>query len=451
MNKIISDFIDEVCIEIKYRKVHRDISEELQGHIYELMEEYLKDGMSEDEAAKKAVGQMGNPRNIGKDLHKTHKPKVEWSIIVLTGLMILMGATILFSIVKDEASMRTVEEFVRSYSIYTLIGLGLFIGCYFFDYTKLEKYSLPIYVGTLILLFTSTTNINGASRWFISYINGIPSIAIGGLQFTLASLVLPILIISFGGLTKRWATGDIKSMVKLIALAFLALVGCLLQPSLATALLLGSGFIVTITIAILSKSFNGNRKGFLMWIYGGGIAGMFLLFIGLLNPYKIARLKILLNPKLDPMGAGYLPYTVGQILAKAQFIGRSEGLYMESGRFIMPALDNEFILTYAIATFGWLAGIAISLIAILAVLRMLIATIRITSVYGRYLAVSISTVFGLQVIANILMNLRLFPTLGLGLPLISYGGASFVTTMALLGLLLGIYRRKDLVIDRVCK
>jgi len=61
------------------------------------------------------------------------------------------------------------------------------------------------------------------------------------------------------------------------------------------------------------------------------------------------------------------------------------------------------------------------------------------------LAGSIITTFTIQALANILMNLGLFPITGFSLPLVSYGGTNFIMNMVLIGLLLGIYRRKDLV------
>jgi len=51
----------------------------------------------------------------------------------------------------------------------------------------------------------------------------------------------------------------------------------------------------------------------------------------------------------------------------------------------------------------------------------------------------------LQALGNILMNMGVFPTVSVSLPFMSYGGTNFVINMALMGLLLGIYRRKDLV------
>ncbi|MGF7059517.1 FtsW/RodA/SpoVE family cell cycle protein [Brassicibacter mesophilus] len=445
MNKYTSEFLETVCSQIKYKKIHQDISRELREHIDEITGEYIDSGMTEDDAIKKAVQRMGNPIEIGREFHKTHRPKPEWSIIMLIGMMVLVGAGVLFSIASDSAFSTPIEQFFKSYLIYTLIGIGVCIMCYFFDYTKIEKYSLHIFVITLAFLFVSR-------QWSPSYVNGLPQFVIGPFRFTSISIVLPFFLISFSGLLNKWVTGDIKDMLKLLALAAAAVFMCLTRPSFANAMLLGCGFLVMLTISIMSKDFKGKRNNFLLWIYGGVIGGIFLnLFLMIMTGgYHLCRIKAFFNPESDPTSSGYVYITVQKILSGAKLFGRGDGLYFNykgiDDAFVLPMANSEFIFTYIVSVFGWIAGIIVVFIATLTIIRMFLATGRIHSSYGKYAASSIVTVFALQIIANILMNIGLFPILGITLPLISYGGTNFVTNMALIGLLLGIYRRKDLVL-----
>ena len=61
--------------------------------------------------------------------------------------------------------------------------------------------------------------------------------------------------------------------------------------------------------------------------------------------------------------------------------------------------------------------------------------------FGRMLAATISLLIGIQAVVIIAGNLRLVPTTGITLPLVSYGGSSIVVNMVLLGLLLAIAER----------
>ena len=58
--------------------------------------------------------------------------------------------------------------------------------------------------------------------------------------------------------------------------------------------------------------------------------------------------------------------------------------------------------------------------------------------FGRYLAWGVTTVIVLQDIINMSVVLGLFPTKGMPLPFLSYGGSSIVVTLVLCGLLLNL-------------
>lgn len=440
LNRYISEFLEEVCSQIKYKKIHEDISLEIQGHIYELMDEYMENGMNEDRAVEKAIQQLGNPIEIGKELHKTHKPKTEWSIILLIGFLILISGVVLFSTIKDDNSIVSMNHFYKSYLVYAVIGIIICSSGYFLDVSLIERYSLHIFIATLAVLLICMK---------LSFkLNGIPSIHFGLFIIRPVTMVLPLLLISFCGLLTKWATGSVKDMIKLVALATMAVVLCIIQPSSAIAFLLFCGFTIMITIAIVNKTFIGNRKPFLLTIYGSITMGIFLLLIRVLSvDYMRHRLLAFFNPKSDPLGAGFLIIQYKKMLSGAKFIGKSDNyslVHKWSGNALFPGLTDNYVFTYIVTAFGWIAGACLILIIALIITRMFIVTRNIRYTYGKYVAISIVAIFSLQVILNIFMNIGLFPSLDISFPLISYGGINFIINMALFGLLLGIYRRKDI-------
>ncbi len=443
MHKYISGFLDEVCEQIKYKKIHRHISEELESHISGLKHEYIENGMSEDEATKKAVKQMGDPINIGKDLNKTHRPKTEWSIIGLIATMVLIGGVSLFSIASDTASLMNISQFTKNYVVYTLLGVGTCVFFYYFDYTKLERYSLHIFIGTTVLLYVSTLYAG-------------PYIRIGGFNFNPASMALPFLLISFSGLTNKWVNENVKDILKLFAFAGLAILSYVIQIAFIPIMLIIIGFLAIVTMAVISDSFKGNRKRYLLSIYGSAIMSMILVLISMISrrPYLKARLSIFLNPSSAPNAAGYINGGLVKLLSTAKLFGKNNNLYINYDGVRELALveaNTDFIFTYIVSAFGWMVGILTISVIILTIVRMFLATRKINHQYGRYLAGSIITIFAIQGFGNILMNLGLSPIAGLSLPLISYGGTNFVINMGLIGLLLGVYRRKDLLVNKLVK
>ncbi|MTI46738.1 MAG: FtsW/RodA/SpoVE family cell cycle protein [Firmicutes bacterium] len=439
-----SDFLKKVCNQIKYKKIHNDIKTELLGHIDEIKAEYMNNGMSDSEAEKKAIKQMGNPDDIGKELNKTHKPKIEWSIVLLIGLMSAISGGVLYFLSKDIAYQSSTNISISHYFTYLLIGIIGGAIFYFFDYTKLEKYSLHLFIITNIFLFLS--------NWFPT-INGNPYITIGSFVINPITISIPILLISFSGLLIKWGNENLKNMLKLIGLSIVSIFMCLTNSSLANPILLGTGFLVMFTVSIMNKNFQGNRVKSLLLIYGINIGGglIALVFTFISYSYRYQRILSFFQPSSDPNGSGYLYLTIKKLLSGAKLLGEGAGLHFatENSGFglTLPLSNSEFIFTYIVSAFGWIAGIGLILIIMLTILRMTLTIGKINTIYGKYISSSIVTLFTLQIISNILMNLGLFPIIGISLPIISYGGTNFIVSMALVGLMLGIYRRKDLVLS----
>ncbi len=62
-----------------------------------------------------------------------------------------------------------------------------------------------------------------------------------------------------------------------------------------------------------------------------------------------------------------------------------------------------------------------------------------------FLAIGIVSLIGLQAIVNIGVSIGAFPTKGLPLPFISYGGSALIMQMICVGILLNISRIQDLL------
>lgn len=70
---------------------------------------------------------------------------------------------------------------------------------------------------------------------------------------------------------------------------------------------------------------------------------------------------------------------------------------------------------------------------------------KIKDNYGKLLVIGISSMFILQSIFNILINLNLWIDFSFNLPFVSYGGVNLIVNIVSLALVLSIYRKKDIV------
>jgi cell division protein FtsW (lipid II flippase) len=342
------------------------------------------------------------------------------------------------------ASLFSAPEVLRRQLQLVLAGIPLLCFFYFFDYTKLEKFTLPVFYLTCILLLMAI--FFGGER------NGRACLFIGNLAFTPSFSVLPLILICFAGLVKRWCDGDTLNLLKLIGSAGLPLLIILMEPSLAYFFIVGTGLLVMITYGICTNQiFKASRKKTLLVLYaclfGLGLL-LFIHFFGF-QPWRIERVTVFLNPEKDPQGGGWTYTIIDKIIASAKFIGNdgSFSIIGENNTSMLPEANSHFVLVFVIGSLGWSFGIVLIVLLSLIIFRLFLAAGKIRHSFGKYMCIGICCVFSLQVIANVLMSLRLFPAFSVPLPFISYGGDGFLLNTALIGLFLGVYRRKDIIVD----
>ncbi|EPR08151.1 FtsW/RodA/SpoVE family cell cycle protein [Ruminiclostridium papyrosolvens] len=436
MNQCAADFINRVLGQVKYKKAHRIIQKELQSHIEELTELHISDdGMSEDEAVKKAVLKMGDPIAIGKQLHNTHKPKTEWSIVILLGAIVLFGLYIMF----EYSQIATHPFYFKRQILFVAAGTILAVILYFVDFIRFEKYSLHVYY--LVCLLLLAILVFGPDTY------GRAAIVLGGFSVTPSFVAIPVLLISYSGLIRRWCDGTPGNLFKLVVNSLLPLIIISMEPSLIFACILGAGFAVMVTYGIFSKSFKGNRKKTLFILYGGLISFIIitLLYTFTYEPYRFERLTIFISPWKYAQSWGFTNVMLRKIQSSSQFIGMSKDMMGSNTKGLaLPCADTNFVFTFVVGQFGWLFGAALLGLLGLIIVRLFMASNKVRNEYGKLLGVGICCVFSIQVLIHIISNLNLFPLTGISLPFISYGGQNCLLNMALIGMLLGIYRRKDI-------
>ncbi|MGI6423831.1 MAG: FtsW/RodA/SpoVE family cell cycle protein [Tepidanaerobacteraceae bacterium] len=423
-NKKVQDYINEVCSQIRFRDVHQEIKLELEAHIHELVEGYLAHGLSKEEAIHKAIAQMGDAHIVGTQLNKVHKPKPEWSVLLFSFLFINMGLLSMYSIQKQSLLTYDIQIFEKSL-LFSLIGFIFTVCLYFFDYRKLERYSIHIYVGTLLILGITIlwgSQLNGSRCWLNLGPFNINFVAISPLLF----------IIAFAGIFNKWVWNNTLNLLKGLSLFVVPLIFILTAPSASTGIIYAVSCIVLMTVS-------GAKLREIVLISGPLIATIILPII--IQPYKLNRLLAFLSPTGDPLGKGYLNIQLRKILSASGLWG--QGLTFDPK--ILPELHTDFIFAFITYTFGWIASIL--LIAFVVILLIRIASIakQVKNSYAKLLISGFLSILSLQFLWNIFMNLGLAPISAVGLPFISYGGSQLIINAATIGIISSIYRRKNIL------
>ena len=157
--------------------------------------------------------------------------------------------------------------------------------------------------------------------------------------------------------------------------------------------------------------------------------------------YRVKRFFTFLHPFSDPEGVGYLNTRMYEIFNNSEIFGH---WFSANDLLKVPSMESEFVLNYILHTFGWLGIAVIITIIVSFIYRVLHISKYVRDSYGRLLIGGLISIFIIQFAANILMNVNLFPIVGIALPFISYGGSLGLINMISVGIIMSVYRRRSL-------
>jgi cell division protein FtsW len=111
--------------------------------------------------------------------------------------------------------------------------------------------------------------------------------------------------------------------------------------------------------------------------------------------------------------------------------------------FYLPEPHTDFIFAVTAEELGLVGAIFVVALFAIFLWRGMRASWRTEDIFGRYLAVGITSMVVLQAFINISVVLGMMPTKGIPLPLVSYGGSSLFVTLACVGVLLNITKQAE--------
>ncbi|MFD2444164.1 FtsW/RodA/SpoVE family cell cycle protein [Bacillus sp. CGMCC 1.16607] len=417
MNKRGDHFIKEVTNHIKSKEAKDLVATELGFHLKKTKNMWIEKGLSEVVAEDKAVEQMGSPIRLGQELNKLHKPKVEWLIIIL--IVTAMGIGFLPII-----ALGYTDLFLINKVIFVILGVTAAFGMMKIDYRKLERLGWLFYtIGVLILLMIS--------YFQNTSINAEPSIIIG--PITIECLMsIPFFLLA-------WASFFNNSRLKARDLGILFLFSFYLfltMPNISTTI-----FIYMMMVCVMLWWSKLNRKKVMMItvvsICLAIIGGLFFWFTA--EEYELGRILGFLYPENYADDWGYMYLRLKEVMSSAGWLGTSGNI----GFSLVAHTDLVFAsLTYY---YGYLFALILVMILSFFIARIVIISHKITGHYEKLLLAGVMALYVVQFFYNVGMILGLFPLTSISLPFISYGLMPTLFNAFLMGIVLSVYRRKDLV------
>ncbi len=334
---------------------------------------------------------------------------------------------------------RSVRHFGNSYSYFLrqlVLGFG-FGGMFFMIGLRapivLWKNYAPIFlIGSLLIMLAMFTipsislTVGGSTRWIV----------IGGFSFQPSEL----LKFTFIAYLAAW----IQSRRKNLTHFFLGLVSFLIITGIVGSFVLFESDLGT--FGVIACTALG------LFIVGGGRArqvglifllGVLLLSVAVyMEPYRINRLLVFLDPTTDPQGIGYQINQARLAIGSGGLWGRGVGLSRQ--KFYLPEPDGDAVFAVFAEEYGFIGVVILIGAFFLFTVRGMLAAAHTRDSFAQLLASGITFLVATQAIINTAALSGLLPLTGIPLPFMSLGGTAVAFLLFEMGVLVQISKRKHL-------
>lgn len=384
---------------------------------------------------------------------KTKGDRVIWAIVIILTLMSLL---VVYSSTGSLAYKysKSTESFLFKQFAFIILGVLIIYFAHRVNYTVYSRIAVIIFLASIpLLVFTLIfgENLNSASRWI-----RLPVINMTFQTSDLAKLGL-FMYLSRQLSRKQNVIKDFKKGFLPIIIP-VGIICVLIAPAnLSTAVLIAGTSILLMFIGRV------NTKHILATI-GIAMIPVVLLITIAVGYYNKAERKSEDLPSV--LSVGRVPTWIGRIqtfiystkednneklyqinqakiaIAKGGWLGQGPG--NSEQRNFLPHSYSDFIFAIILEEYGLLGGTFIVFIYLLFLYRCIRLYQKCPFAFGAFLALALSFTLVIQAIANMGVNVNVFPNTGVTLPLVSMGGSSFLFTCLAIGIILSVARNVEM-------
>jgi cell division protein FtsW len=353
-------------------------------------------------------------------------------LFTVTMLLVFLGLVMVFSASAVMAQERFGSEyaFLSKQLIWAGAGLVAMVVTMRLDYRRYKHPALVFsLMGLTTLLLISVFFLDrshNTHRW----------IHASGFSFQPSELAKPVLILFLAYFLEARAKtmDDVRNTLVPAAAPVLVFLGLIvLEPDLGTA-------IACAGIAACILYVAGMRMRYFAYAFGASLVPLYFLIFHV--SFRRDRILAFLNPYADRQKAGF--HIIQSLIAVGT--GGLTGVGLMEGKqklFYLPEPHTDFIFASTAEELGLVGSLFVVTMFAIFLWRGMRASWRTEDLFGRYLAVGITSMVVLQAFINISVVLGMVPTKGIPLPLVSYGGSSLFVTLACVGVLLNITKQAE--------
>lgn len=353
-------------------------------------------------------------------------------------LIITIFALIVFGLVMISSAGVAVSQYRFNDGYYffkhqlfygVLPGLLLMYLAQKIDYRIWKKFAFFLFAVNLfflVLVFIPGLGLKfqGASRW----------IQLGPFSFQPSEMLKLTMILYLAA----WLEGKKELKADLFEgfIPFLAIIGVvsfliMKQPDMGTL-----GVIVLVAMCVYFLS--GAKTSHIAAMIGGGVVA-FLALVKF-ESYRMNRLLVFLHPELDPRGIGYQINQALLAIGSGGIFGLGLGHSRQKFNYL-PEPVGDSIFAIICEEIGLIGAVILIVLFLVFAMRGFKIAKNAPDMFGRLVAVGITSWVIFQALINISAISGLVPLTGVTLPFVSYGGTSLIFSMIGVGILLNISKK----------
>lgn len=391
--------------------------------------------------------------NMGGNLvQKTRGDKVIWAIVIILTVASLL---LVYSSTGSLAyrMSKSTESYLFKQFAFIILGLLIIYFAHRINYSIYSRVALILFLTSIpLLLYTLLfgVQLNAGSRWI-----KLPVINMTFQTSDLAKLAL-FMYLSRMLSRKQAVIKDLKKGFLPIIIP-VAVICILIAPAnLSTAILIAGTSVLLMFIGRVSI------KHIAVTVSIAFIPIILLLAVAVTTydkenketkklpailsvgrvPTWISRIQTFIySSKEDDNERMYQVNQAKIAIAKGGWLGKGPG--NSEQRNFLPHSYSDFIYAIIIEEYGIIGGAIMIFIYLLFLFRCIRLYRKCPYAFGAFLALALSFTLVIQAVANMGVNVNLFPNTGVTLPLVSMGGSSFLFTCLSIGIILSVARNVE--------
>lgn len=345
-------------------------------------------------------------------------------LFFLTGLFFSLVST---SFIASDKLDTNDYSFFLKHLVFILMGIIIIFTFSSLDQKKLFNYSLILFFVSLIFLILVPfigIEVKGSKRWIDLYL--LP-------RFQPIEVVKPFLIVLISLIlsSKKYTNMNIKYVLTFFIALCVALL-LALQPDVGQTILI---------FCIWS---------ILIFVSGINIFFLFLLFLSLtlsfsyliffVNKFAYIKKRLLSFLNSETGTYNFQSDKAIESITSGGFFGKGIGEGTLKNR--VPEAHTDYIISVISEEFGVIAIILILFLYLLFTYSVFKKVFLEASEKIKLVLIGCTSLILIQAMIHIGVNIRIFPTTGMTLPFISYGGSSIISISILSGIILNLTKRK---------